>query len=87
MTKNSKQSIVKKNHKYFKAAKDINSLLHISKETRNQQHDYADQVRPKHSRYTAFECSLNEGSKSQERSNESQNSGKISSFSVSYYHK
>ena len=75
-----------KNRKYFKAVKDIGSILNLSKDTRNPQHDYADQVHPKH-RYTAFECNVDNESKSQERSNESNNSGKISSFSVSYYHK
>jgi hypothetical protein len=87
IAKSSKQNIVKnKNRKYFKAAKDINSILNFPKDTRNLTHDYADQAHPKH-RYTAFECNVDNESKSQERSNESTNSGKISSFSVSYYHK
>jgi len=86
ISKASKQTVIKnKNRKYFKAAKDIGSILSMPQDTRNPQNDYVEQINHKQ-RYTAFECNINEGSKSQERNNESNNSGKISSFSVSYYH-
>lgn len=83
ISKGSKQNIVKsKNRKYFKAAKDISSILQYSKETRNPQHDYIDQNPPKH-RYTEFDS--NDGSKTQERSSDSQNRDKNnSSFLISY---
>lgn len=89
IAKNSKQSMLKaKNRKYFNpATKDVLCNLNnsFSRENKsNPQQEYMDQMKRKQ-RYTAFDCSLQGESIMKDRTAGSL-SGKLSSFSGTYYH-
>lgn len=86
LSKQAKQTVVKsKNRKYFPAAKEILRDLNNSywKEPANPKQEYMDQMKRKQ-RYTAFDVSHGTRVMTKEHK-KSNHSGKLSSFSGTYY--